>query len=271
MLKGDTIFTLIAFAIVENPYRLKTLIPIPIYCLLFAWLSVSWISPANDEITTRAYPAGNGYSLNDSSSVAADEMDADALYEMLDLDRKGLSRKAFEYALKGYHHLLEKRLISKPGYLTICDFSQSSKHKRLYLLDMVNNEVLINTYVAHGRNSGGEFASRFSNRPSSLQSSLGFFLTANTYMGENGFSLRVRGLEPGYNDKAMARHIVIHGAGYIDEQWLIRSSTMGRSYGCPAVPQDECAPLINTIKDGSVLFIYHPSANYLKHSKILNG
>jgi len=124
-------------------------------------------------------------------------------------------------------------------------------------------------YVAHGRNSGAEFASNFSNRPESLQSSLGFYITGETYIGQHGLSLRVNGIEKGINDNAYQRAIVVHGANYIGEKW--GGSYMGRSFGCPAVPAAESAQLINTIKNGSVLFIYHPTASYLKGSKILNG
>ena len=136
---------------------------------------------------------------------------------------------------------------------------------------MMNNEVVLNTYVAHGRNSGGEFATRFSNKPRSNQSSLGFYVTQNIYYGEHGLSLRVKGLETGYNDKAGKRNIVVHGADYIGDDWLEQNNYMGRSYGCPAIPGEESDYLINTIKNGSCIFIYHPSKRYLEGSKILNG
>jgi hypothetical protein len=189
----------------------------------------------------------------------------------MNLQQYGLSKEAFTYALKGYEYLLRKNLIRNTDYLTICDFSQSSKQKRLYLIDITESKLILNTYVAHGRKSGGEYATRFSNRPSSQQSSLGFYVTQTTYNGEHGLSLKINGVDAGYNDKASRRHIVIHGADYIDENWLHRSNYMGRSYGCPAVPQNESATIINTIKNGTCLFIYHPNKNYLLRSKILNG
>ncbi len=207
------------------------------------------------------------YNLIDSSTAA--EPGSNRLYESLDLQIKGLSRPAFNAAIKGYHKLVEQKKISS-RYLTICDFSQSSSKKRFYLLDMKTNLLVLQTYVAHGKNSGSEYAARFSNKPSSLQSSLGFYETLNTYHGEHGLSLRVRGLESGFNDKAHARAIVIHGADYIEEKWLNRSGTMGRSFGCPAIPRSESRKIINTIKDGSLVFVYHPSKNYLTKSRILN-
>ena len=203
----------------------------------------------------------SGLQFNKASKISEE---ADHLYDELDLKEKGLSEEAFEYAYKGYTHLLEKNMISDPEYLTICDFSQSSKQKRLYIIDMTNDTIIANTFVAHGHNSGGEYATRFSNKLSSKQSSLGFYITKNTYRGENGLSLRMEGLEPGFNDKAYRRAIVMHGADYIG------NGSAGRSYGCPAVPKKECKEIINTIKNGTCLFIYHPQKKYLQSSKILN-
>jgi L,D-transpeptidase catalytic domain len=200
----------------------------------------------------------------------SDNSVATALYCGADLEYAGLSRIAFDYAWKGYQKLVENKRVARPDYLTICDFSQSSSRKRLYIID-VNKGILIrHTYVAHGKNSGGEYASRFSNTPESLQSSLGFFVTQQTYTGEHGLSLRIAGAEPGFNDKALARSIVIHGAEYVDGARARAGIFMGRSYGCPAVPKNESTQIINIIKNGSCLFIYHPSKNYLQHSKILN-
>jgi hypothetical protein len=190
--------------------------------------------------------------------------EASLLYHQLDLKEKGLSEEAFDYAYKGYRRLLEKKKIDQPGFLTICDLSQSAKQKRLYIIDLANDKIIMNTYVAHGHNSGGEYARRFSNKLSSKQTSLGFYITKNTYRGENGLSLRMEGLEPGFNDKAYRRAIVLHGADYIGD------GSTGRSYGCPAVPKKESKTIINTIKNGTCLFIYHPEKKYLQSSKILN-
>jgi len=215
--------------------------------------------------------ADASHSTLPDSSFSIVPNDASILYSAINLQQYGLSEEAFDYAFKGYHRLLDKKLISRPDYITICDFSQSSKQKRLYVIDINNNKLLINTYVAHGRNSGAEYATAFSNKPSSLQSSLGFYITRGTYTGEHGLALKIDGVDVGFNDKAMQRNIVIHGAEYIDDAWLRHSSYMGRSYGCPAIPQKESAAVINTIKSGTCLFIYHPAKNYLRGSKILNG
>lgn len=203
------------------------------------------------------------------STVTADI--SGKVYDNINLQQYGLSKEAFNYAWKGYQRLLQMKLISRSDYLTICDFSQSSKQKRFYLIDLTNKKLVINTYVAHGRNSGGEYATQFSNNPESLQSSLGFYITRSTYIGEHGLSLKIEGVDAGYNDKASQRNIVIHGAAYIDDGWLRHCPCMGRSYGCPAVPLKESTTIINTIKNGTCLFIYHPAKNYLLGSKILNG
>ncbi|HRA10243.1 MAG TPA: murein L,D-transpeptidase catalytic domain family protein [Chitinophagaceae bacterium] len=204
------------------------------------------------------------------STLHIDE-EATELYNTINLSTYGLSTEAFNYAWKGYQELVESNKVRRTNYLTICDLSQSSRKKRLYIIDIENQRLVTNTYVAHGKNSGGEFATTFSNKPESLQSSLGFYVTGNTYIGKHGLSLRINGVDPGYNDKALERTIVIHGAAYVDPARAKAGVFMGRSWGCPAVPQKESATIINTIKEGTCLFIYHPGKNYLLGSKILNG
>ena len=232
------------------------IIPISIACLSVAFTSIPASSPTTTTVISLQH------SVTDVSS---------SVYENINLQQYGLSKQAFDYAYKGYQNLLKKNMIDRSDYLTICDFSQPSRQKRLYIIDIASNELVLNTYVAHGKNSGAEYATRFSNKPSSLQSSLGFYITEGTYIGEHGLSLKINGVDKGFNDKASRRHIVIHGAQYIDENWLQHSPFMGRSYGCPAVPAKECSTIINTIKNGTCLFIYHPYGKYLKGSKILNG
>lgn len=198
------------------------------------------------------------------------EMQAIVLYDSLQLENKGLSIKTLAYALKGYHYLQTKGLLLNQRILSICDFSQSSKKKRLYIIDVDSKKLVLNTYVAHGKNSGAEYARSFSNAPESLKSSLGFYVTANTYLGGHGLSLKIAGMERGFNDKADARNIVVHGSDYIGPD-LSSNLKAGRSYGCPAVPEKQTALVINAIKNGSCLFIYHPTKQYISHSKILNS
>ena len=206
-----------------------------------------------------------------SAKAVAFAAEASALYQQFDLQEAGLTKKAFEYALKGYYYLLDHHWLNKTNILSICDLSQSSRNKRLYVLDLEQKKVLVNTYVAHGRNSGKEFASSFSNNPSSHKSSLGFYITQGTYYGNNGLSLKIRGMERGFNDRAGGRNIVVHGSQYVGPDFLEMNQFCGRSYGCPAVPADEIEPIIDLIKEGSVLFIYHPTKKYISKSKILNS
>ena len=197
--------------------------------------------------------------------------EADAIYNETELKDLGLSQKAFEYAFKGYQYLLQHHYISRTDVISICDFSQSSRRKRLYVIDIEQKKVLINTYVAHGRKSGSEYASTFSNNPESHKSSLGFYITDKTYYGEHGLSLKIHGLEKGINDKANKRNIVIHGSEYVGPDFIKFNKFTGRSFGCPAVPASEADDVIQTIKEGSCLFIYHPTKRYIARSKILNG
>ena len=173
-------------------------------------------------------------------------------------------------AYKGHQYLVNKGQVNNADILAIADFSQSSKKKRLYIIVTKNFRVLKNTYVAHGKNTGLNYAERFSNTPESLQSSLGFYVTKSTYFGKHGLSLKLAGVERGFNDNAEARAVVIHGANYIGENRLT-APYMGRSFGCPAVPQAQSEEVINMLKNGTCLFIYHPTQQYLHGSKILNG
>jgi hypothetical protein len=213
----------------------------------------------------------NNFFINDSIGANSFDAEMELIYDSLQLKKRGLKKEAFVYAYKGYKKLEEEGKLNKEGLITICDLSQSSKRKRLYLIDLNECKLLLNTYVAHGKNSGGEYAKKFSNRPESRQSSLGFYRTKKTYYGGHGLALTLSGLEPGFNDKAERRKIVLHGSLYIGDNYKRWGKYMGRSFGCPAVPMKQSKALINTIKDGSCLFIYHPSKNYLSGSKILNG
>lgn len=177
---------------------------------------------------------------------------------------------AFENGLKGYKKLEAQGKISNQ-LLTIVDFNLSSKKKRMWILDMENQKVLYNTYTAHGRNTGGEFASKFSNKENSHQSSLGFYMTAETYYGGNGLSLRMDGMEKGINSNARKRYIVIHGADYAEPEFIKRYGRLGRSYGCPSVPNRIAKELINRIKGESVVYIHKDNNNYQKTSILLNA
>lgn len=168
--------------------------------------------------------------------------------------------KIFTQALKGFYLLKEKGLIQK-NILTVIDFSMSSNKERLWVIDLDTNTIMFNSLVAHGRNSGDEYAAEFSNRPESFKSSLGFYSTAEIYNGKHGMSLRLDGLEKGLNDNARERAVVIHGADYVSTSFIRNNKRLGRSLGCPALPVELTSKIIQMIKDKSCLFIYHPSNN----------
>lgn len=192
-----------------------------------------------------------------------------SVYDSLKLDLAGLSREAFEYARRGFTQLMSEGKLNNDSIITIADFSQPSNKKRLYVVDLKNYKVLFNTLVAHGKNTGDSWARNFSNTNSSHQSSPGFYVTADTYYGGNGYSLRLLGQERGINDRALERAIVMHGADYVSYDRVKSGTMVGRSWGCPAVPRAEAKPIIDKIKRGSMLFIYTPQESYVSRSAII--
>ena len=183
----------------------------------------------------------------------------ETIYQNLQTNKFRLPKQeCFTKAMEGYYQWSESGKIQK-DILTIVDFSMSSKEERLWVIDLKNNEILYQSLVAHGRNSGEEFAINFSNRPESHQSSLGFYATGETYIGKHGYSLRLDGLEKGLNNNARKRAIVMHGADYVSESFIENNGRLGRSFGCPSVPKELNDALINSIKEKSCLYIYYPS------------
>jgi L,D-transpeptidase catalytic domain len=193
-----------------------------------------------------------------------------SLYDELKLQTFGLSKNVFDYTIKGYKKMIGSGKLVNPKIISIVDFSQPSANKRLYVIDLETKKVLFNTYVAHGKNSGQEMATEFSNTPTSNKSSLGFYLTSHTYSGKNGYSLQLEGQERGINDNALNRGIVMHAAEYVNENYIQSQGWIGRSQGCPAVMPEMNKPIVETIKEGSCFFIYSPDPNYLQRSSILN-
>lgn len=191
-----------------------------------------------------------------------------SVYDSLHLNLRGLSQQAFDFARQGLQKLVDEGKLLNNSIISIIDFSLPSNQKRLFVLDLKNYKVLFNTLVAHGRNTGREVATSFSNQNQSYKSSPGFYMTRETYEGKNGYSLKLEGLERGINDNAFERGIVIHGAAYVCNEYVNSQGYIGRSQGCPAVPVEINRPIINTIKNGTCLFVYHPS--YVSRSSVLN-
>ena len=193
------------------------------------------------------------------------------LYSAVNLANSGLGKNAFNLAMKGLSKLQAIGKLLNPTIITIADYSQSSNNKRLYVIDLKNKKLLFNTYVAHGRNTGSEFAKDFSNKEGSFKSSLGFYITENPVIGSHtGFSLILDGVEKGINDHAGKRAIIIHGADYATEDFIKKYGRLGRSQGCPALPPDLNKPIIESIKGGTCLFIYNPDDKYIQNSTLLN-
>lgn len=186
------------------------------------------------------------------------------LYNEMNLENK-VNKEAFQLAVKGYRKIKGR----KKEILTLIDFTKPSTEERLFVFDMQQKELLFSSIVAHGRNSGSNYATSFSNQSGSYKSSLGFYLTDNTYQGKNGYSLILNGLEKGVNDNARQRAIVIHGADYANPSVIRGGGRLGRSLGCPALPRKVNKPIIDAIKGGSVLYIHAQNTDYLTHSAIL--
>jgi hypothetical protein len=202
------------------------------------------------------------------NSVNALKMD---FFTEVNLQDSGLSKDIFDLAIRGLSKLEHNGKLQNPTIVTIADYSQSSNNKRLYVIDLKNKKLLFNTYVAHGRNTGDEYAKSFSNVEGSYKSSLGFFITEKPITGSHtGYSLLLSGVEKGFNDNAGKREIIIHAADYATENFIKKYGHLGRSYGCPALPPELNQAIIKAIKGGTCLFIYNPDNNYLSSSSLLN-
>src|ERR1044071_9015933 len=180
----------------------------------------------------------------------------------------GMSTDAWVHAHAAYAHAERDGLAEKP-LLAVIDYSLPSSAKRLWVVDLSTNEVLMNEYVAHGERSGGTWATDFSNRVGSNRSSLGTFVTLNTYRGVRGLSLRLMGLEPGINDKALPRGIVIHGTPNVSAARAL-AGHVGRTEGCPAVPQTSARRLVRLLEGGAVVFAWYPDRHFLATSEYLD-
>lgn len=205
-----------------------------------------------------------------NANVAETKVNND-LYTIIKLEDIGLSKDIFNMAIKGFNKLENINKLKKSGIISIVDYSQSSNKKRLYVIDLINKKILFNTYVAHGKNTGEEYANLFSNEPGSLKSSLGFYITEDVKIGSHpGLSLIINGVEKGFNDNAIKRAIIIHAAEYATENFIKRTGRLGRSWGCPALPPELNTKIIETIKGGSCLFIYNSNKDYLCKSSFIN-
>ena len=197
--------------------------------------------------------------------------DRNNIYDSLHLEGLGLARAAFIEGLSGLDHLVAAGDIQNGNILSIADLSLPSSKKRLFVIDVNCCKLIFNTYVSHGRNSGKAMATQFSNKPNSYESSLGFYVTGDTYMGHHGYSLKLNGKEEGINDNAFARGIVMHSAAYVNERMAASRGYIGRSEGCPAIPVKLNRNLIKEIKNGTCLYLYSTDKFYETHSKMISS
>jgi hypothetical protein len=237
---------------------------ITVILLSFIFPSISWVSANN-------FPFNKSILVEKSSAVIANSISntelfvqhSASIYKQAKLAESGLDQNLFRKALVGYYNLKKTQSLStEKALLTIIDFSKKSSQKRLWIINLKQSKLLFNTLVAHGQGSGLDLATSFSNKANSHQSSLGFYLTSETYFGKHGLSMRLEGMDKGFNSNARERAVVVHGASYVSQDFVNKTGRLGRSFGCPALPQDLSKTIIDTIKGQTCLFISGPADNY---------
>lgn len=193
-----------------------------------------------------------------------------SLYNKINLQQSGLSFDVFRLGMTGYYSLKQEGKLSAKPLVSFIDFTKKSTEKRFYTIDLDEHKLIFHSLVSHGRNTGENEATHFSNIPQSNQSSLGFYLTGETYVGSKGYSLKLDGMDHGYNDKMRERAVVMHDAAYVSEHWIKKYGRLGRSQGCPALPEGVAREVINVIKDKTMIFAYYNDPAFLAASRHLN-
>ncbi|MGD9153650.1 MAG: murein L,D-transpeptidase catalytic domain family protein [Gammaproteobacteria bacterium] len=193
-----------------------------------------------------------------------------AIQQTMQINAPKLSADAIKLGVEAYNHA-QKMGLDKQKVLTIIDYSKPSSEQRLWVFDMRDGHVIDNTLVAHGKGSGMNYATSFSNKPHSDATSIGVYLTAETYNGKHGYSMRLKGLDKGYNDNVYSRAVVMHSAWYVGKQFLAEHGRLGRSWGCPALSQQDASKIISEIKGGTIMLAYYPNAQWESSSSFLNA
>lgn len=227
--------------------------------------------PAPAPVTTVTPAATVLPAVTRTATVAADKNSQWINKEMhaIEPQATNLNKNVLKIGLIAYQHAQKKGVTNNP-LLTLVDYSKPSARRRLWVIDLNREKVLFNTWVAHGKNSGNVNSASFSNKPESLKSSIGVFVTGDIYSGKHGNSLRVQGLESGFNDNAYSRAIVFHGANYVSAS-IAKTGRIGRSWGCWAVSQNIIPSLIKAIKNNALVVAYYPDKKWLSHSRFLNN
>lgn len=236
-------------------------------CVLAALLPVVATSAAPGASSTPAQPLPLPLSTLPAIPVIGTAQAL--LFDRLAAAAPALDRDVLQLATRALGCALRQPGVDAPRTLSVIDYSLPSTQQRLWVFDLLDGDLLFEEWVAHGRNTGENLATAFSNIYGSYQSSLGTFLTQESYVGSNGYSLRLQGLEPGFNDLARERAIVIHGAPYVNPDTAVAQGRLGRSLGCPAVRSAVARDLIDTIRDGSLVVAYYPDPDWLQQSKLL--
>jgi len=217
------------------------------------------------------YPVFLLFFIFSAGALLAKEASIDSIAKDIITKTDNLKPSVIKLALEAFYRAKQEGINIKKPILTVIDYTLPSTQKRLWVVDIEDKKVLYNSLVAHGRNSGKNYAVNFSNNPGSRQSSVGLFLTEDTYFGGSGYSLHLKGLEKGFNDKARARAIVLHGSKYVSQKFAAAVGRIGRSGGCQAVEKSLAVPIINTIKDGTLIFSFYPHPEWLSKSKFVNN
>jgi hypothetical protein len=234
--------------------------------LVTAFTAVSWISVNDSQITSSEITNKDVVKTTSTVEVNTAEEQFEqhilSVYTTANLDNSKLDYTIFKKAFIGYLNLRNSNLISAKQLLTIVDFNKSSTQKRLWIVDLANQKLLFNTLVAHGQGSGDDMPDKFSDIVNSHQSSLGFYVTSSIYSGKHGLSMKLDGMDKGFNTNAKDRAVVIHGAEYVSESFINQHGRVGRSHGCPALPVALTGKIIESIKGKTTLFIAGPQVKY---------
>jgi hypothetical protein len=227
---------------------------------------ISWSGKTETSVNTIVKSATTGGALTSREIFAQYTND---VYQTAQLQQNGLDYAVFQKAVTGYYNLkLANKLTANNAVITVVDFSKSSSVKRMWIIDLNSKSLLLNTWVAHGQGSGNDMATAFSNTADSHQSSLGFYITDDIYYGKHGRSLKLDGMDAGFNNHARSRAIVLHAADYVSQATINQLGRLGRSHGCPAVSNEVVDQVINTVKGKTLLFINANDSQYT--SRYLN-
>ncbi len=237
--------------------------------ILLAFTAVSW---KTNKINIQSETKVEETAVNNTVS-SADLFDQHLMevYNKINLSSSELDFEVFKKAVVGYYNLKSNNLISKTkNIISIVDFNKPSTKKRLWIVDLDNNKLLFNTLVAHGQGSGDNMAQNFSDLENSHQSSLGFYVTSDIYSGKHGLSMKLDGMDAGFNTNAKDRSVVVHGAAYVSQDFINTHGRLGRSYGCPALPVEMTQTIIDHIKGKTTLYINGPAKTYKSKYADLN-